>query len=63
MSKDQVRVTIRFDRSIYEKLLKLKIGRGDKGSFNRWINKEMGRVVNENEILIKGYEVDYSDFE
>lgn len=56
--------SMRMEKSIYEKMIKLKIVRGDTGSFNRWVNKMLADVVNRYEGEIRGYKVDNenSDF-
>ena len=61
---DLVRVNFWMERSTYERLLKLKIAEGDGSSFTKWLNKVLAKVVNDNEVLIRGYKVDdkESDF-
>lgn len=60
---DSVKILLNIERYTYEKLLKLKIAEGDNSSFTKWLNKKMTKVVSDNEVLIKGYEIDHSDFE
>lgn len=60
---DMVRLTLNIERMTYEKLLRLKIAEGDDSGFTKWLNKKLAGVINSNEVLIKGYEVDNSDFD
>jgi len=60
---DLVRLNLKVERTTYEMLIKLKIAEGDGSSFTKWLNKKFIRIVNDNSALIKGYEVDNSDFE
>ena len=60
---DLVYFSLGIERYTYERLLKLKIAEGDNSSFTKWVNRKMTKIVNENETLIKGYEVDHSDFD
>lgn len=52
---------LRLDMRMYEKILKLKIVQGDTGSFNKWINKLIGEIINTHEGEIVGYTVDRDD--
>lgn len=63
MSKETVAVLNRIDKGVYGKLLQLKIAKGVGGSMNKFINGILLKEVVENDILLKGYEVDYSEFE
>jgi len=55
------RVVLRVDKGFYSQLLKLKIMEGNKDSFNKWMNKVLARVLNENKGLISGYTVHDED--
>lgn len=58
---ETVEVKIRIDMSVYKKLMKLKICGGDEGSFNKWLNRELAKLVNDNAGIINGYKVDDVD--
>lgn len=54
---------IRMEKETMENLVRLKVVKGAGGSLNKFINGILVREIVDNDILLKGYEVDYSEFE
>ena len=61
--KDTISVLLRVDKLTYERLLKLKIAGGGNISLNKFLNKILSEHTVRHEVEIKGYEVNYEDFE